>query len=107
MVKDKTGGERQSRLREERAKWLAENAYGLSVTGHAHTPEILRGAWQVGTTSKLNLDYTKGSPSSWFQTACLVYPNGSRQLISVVDGKWCTKQEVTMQGVKVKKVIKK
>ena len=80
-----------------------ENAYGLSVTGHAHTPEILRGAWQVGTTSKLNLDYTKGSPSSWFQTACLVYPNGSRQLISVVDGKWSTKQEVTMQGVSKKK----
>ena len=79
-----------------------ENAYGLSVTGHAHTPEILRGAWQVGTTSKLNLDYTKGSPSSWFQTACLVYPNGSRQLVSVVDGKWCTKQEVTMQGVSKK-----
>lgn len=65
-----------------------ENAYGLSVTGHSHTPEILRGAWQVGTTSKLNLDYTKGSPSSWFHTACLVYPNGSRQLINVVGGKW-------------------
>jgi hypothetical protein len=80
-----------------------ENAYGLSVTGHSHTPEILRGAWQVGTTSKLNLDYTKGSPSSWFQTACLVYPNGSRQLISVVDGKWCLKQEVTMQGIKAKR----
>jgi hypothetical protein len=65
-----------------------ENAYGLSVTGHSHTPEILRGAWQVGTTSKLNLDYTKGSPSSWFHSACLVYANGSRQLINVVNGKW-------------------
>ena len=31
--KDKTGGERQSRLREARAKWLAENAYGLSPEG--------------------------------------------------------------------------
>ena len=31
--KDKTGGSRQSRLREERAKWLAENAYGLSAEG--------------------------------------------------------------------------
>lgn len=31
--KDKTGGNRQSRLREERAKWLAENAYGLSAEG--------------------------------------------------------------------------
>jgi hypothetical protein len=69
-----------------------ENAYGLSVTGHAHTPEILRGAWQVGTTSKLNLDYTKGSPSSWFHSACLVYENGSRQLINVVNGKWRMKK---------------
>ena len=31
--KDKTGGNRQSRLRKERAKWLAENAYGLSAEG--------------------------------------------------------------------------
>lgn len=31
--KDKTGGNRQSRLREERAKWLAENAYDLSAEG--------------------------------------------------------------------------
>ncbi len=31
--KDKTGGARQSRLREARIKWLAENAYGLSAEG--------------------------------------------------------------------------
>lgn len=31
--KDKTGGARQSRLRETRIKWLAENAYGLSAEG--------------------------------------------------------------------------
>ena len=31
--KDKTGGDRQSRLREARNKWLAENAYGLSAEG--------------------------------------------------------------------------
>lgn len=73
-----------------------ESAYGLSVSGHSHTPEILRGAWQVGTTSKLNLDYTKGSPSSWFHTACLVYANGSRQLINVVGGKWRMKPEFTL-----------
>lgn len=33
MAKDKTGGERQSRLRQARLKWLAENAYGLSAEG--------------------------------------------------------------------------
>jgi hypothetical protein len=64
-----------------------EHAYGNSVSGHSHTPEILRGAWQVGTTSLLKLGYNQG-PSSWMHTACLVYPNGSRQLINIIEGKW-------------------
>jgi hypothetical protein len=64
-----------------------ESAYGNSVTGHSHSPEILRGAWVVGTSSLLRLSYNVG-PSSWMHTSCLVYPNGARQLISVIDGKW-------------------
>lgn len=64
-----------------------EGAYGNSVTGHCHSPEILRGAWVVGTSSLLRLSYNVG-PSSWMHTSCLVYPNGARQLISVIDGKW-------------------
>lgn len=64
-----------------------ENAYGNSVSGHSHTPEILRGAWQVGTCSKLKLDYNQG-PSSWLHSSCLVYPNGMRQLINVIGGEW-------------------
>jgi len=64
-----------------------ERAYGNSVTGHTHSPEILRGAWQVGTTSLLKLSYNEG-PSSWFHSCCLVYPNGSRQLINSVEGNY-------------------
>lgn len=64
-----------------------EAAYGSSVTGHSHTPEILRGAWSVGTSSKLKLMYNVG-PSSWMHTSCLIYPDGSRQLINVIFGKW-------------------
>ncbi|MCK4819419.1 hypothetical protein KA005_26840, partial [bacterium] len=64
-----------------------EFAYGQSVTGHSHSPEILRGAWQVGTSSKLKLSYNVG-PSSWLNTSCLVYPNGQRQLINAIDGKY-------------------
>lgn len=64
-----------------------EKAYGNSVTGHSHSPEILRGAWVVGTSSLLRLSYNVG-PSSWMHTSCLVYANGQRQLISVIDGKW-------------------
>lgn len=64
-----------------------EAAYGHSVSGHSHTPEILRQSFQVGTSSYLKLSYNKG-PSSWMHSSCLVYPNGSRQLINVIDGKW-------------------
>lgn len=64
-----------------------EFAYGNSVSGHSHSPEILRGAWQVGTSSKLKLSYNVG-PSSWLNTSCLVYPNGQRQLINAIDGKY-------------------
>lgn len=64
-----------------------EFAYGNSVSGHSHSPEILRGAWQVGTSSKLKLSYNVG-PSSWLNTSCLVYPNGQRQLINAIGGKY-------------------
>jgi hypothetical protein len=64
-----------------------ETAYGYSVTGHSHTPQILRGAWCVGTSSLLKLDYNKGV-SSWLHSSCLIYPGGSRQLINCIDGQW-------------------
>lgn len=64
-----------------------EAAYGSSVTGHSHTPEILRNAWAVGTSSLLKLTYNVG-PSSWMHTSCLIYPDGSRQLINVIFGRW-------------------
>lgn len=64
-----------------------EQAYGNSVSGHSHSPEILRGAWQVGTSSVLKLGYNVG-PSSWMNSSCIVYPNGQRQLINAIDGKY-------------------
>jgi hypothetical protein len=64
-----------------------EKAYGSCIIGHAHTAAILRGVFRVGTSSKLDLDYASG-PSSWTHTSCLIYPNGSRQLINVIYGKW-------------------
>ncbi len=63
-----------------------ERCYQNVIYGHSHSPEILRGAWVVGTSTYLKLGYNEG-PSSWMQTFCLVYPNGSRQLINVVKGK--------------------
>jgi hypothetical protein len=65
-----------------------EKAYGQSVTGHSHVPGILRGAWSVGTSSYLKLDYNSDSPSSWMNASCIVYPNGQRQLVNVILGRW-------------------
>lgn len=64
-----------------------EAAYGNSVSGHSHTPEILRGAWCVGTSSLLKLDYNRGA-SSWLHSSCLIYQGGSRQLINSIEGQW-------------------
>lgn len=64
-----------------------ENAYGKSITGHAHTPEILRGAVRVGTSTHLTLPYTDG-PSSWINTHAMLWGNGKVQLVHIIDGKW-------------------
>ena len=74
-----------------------EAAYGFSVTGHSHTPEILRGAWQVGTTSLLKLSYNRG-PSSWMHASCLVYPDGSRQMINSINGEWRLKDDLFLES---------
>ena len=65
----------------------AENAYGKCVIGHFHTPEINRGVFVVGTSTFMNLGYNIG-PSSWLNTACIIYPNGQRQLINFFEGKY-------------------
>lgn len=62
---------------------------GTRVTsGHSHTPGIHEGHYQAGTSTKLRLEYTKGSPSSWLNTHVVTYASGARALITVVDGRW-------------------
>lgn len=58
-----------------------------TIVGHSHTPGIIEGAYQVGTSTHLKLEYNDG-PSSWLNTHALVYPNGKRTLINVIKGKW-------------------
>jgi hypothetical protein len=59
-----------------------------TIIGHSHSPGIYEGCYQVGTSSILDLEYTKGSPSSWLHTHCLVYPDGKRTLINIIKGRW-------------------
>jgi hypothetical protein len=67
-----------------------ESSYGNVVYGHSHTPQILREAYCVGTSTHLKPDYGLGAPSSWMNTHCLIYPNGQRQLINLINGKFTT-----------------
>lgn len=68
--------------------WVRSQRTGLiSLTHNSHTPGIKHGCYQVGTSSTLRMDYTKG-PSSWAHCHCVIYPNGKRQLIFVIDGHW-------------------
>ena len=76
-----------------------EASYGFSITGHSHTPEILRGAWQVGTSSFLKLSYNRG-PSSWMHASCLLYPDGSRQMINSINGEWRLKKGLFLNTLK-------
>jgi hypothetical protein len=58
-----------------------------SVIGHSHTPGISEGCYQVGTSTPLQLEYTRGC-SSWLNTNCVIYGNGKRSLLNIIDGRW-------------------
>lgn len=57
------------------------------IIGHSHSPGIEQGAYQAGTSTRLRLEYNSG-PSSWLQTHVVVYANGKRSLLNVIDGEW-------------------
>jgi hypothetical protein len=65
-----------------------EFAHGKSITGHSHVPEILRDTVVVGTSTYLNLPYTKGSPSAWMNSNAMLWENGTVQLVNIIYGKW-------------------
>jgi len=72
------------------AKGAVEGFKGIgakTVIGHSHKPEIGEGCYQVGTNSRLQLSYNTG-PSAWLHTDCVIYANGKRSLINIIDGDW-------------------
>jgi hypothetical protein len=58
-----------------------------SIIGHSHSPGIDEGCYQVGTSTRLRLEYNHGS-SSWVNCHAILQADGKRQLIMIVDGKW-------------------
>ncbi len=58
-----------------------------AIIGHSHSPGIYEGVYQVGTSSQIDMGYNSG-PSSWMTTHAIVYPDGKRTLINIINGKW-------------------
>lgn len=65
-----------------------ELCYGKSITGHTHSPERLRDMVVVGTSSRLDLAYTKGQGSKWMAANAVLYDGGLVQLLPIINGKW-------------------
>lgn len=59
-----------------------------TVIGHSHSPKILDSCYQVGVTGDLDQGYNT-LPSSWLHTHCVIYADGNRALLNVINGKWC------------------
>lgn len=59
------------------------------VIGHSHSPKIGTYGFQVGTNSKLELNYTAGSGNNWAHANCAVYDKlGQVQMILTINGRW-------------------
>ncbi|MDP3645621.1 MAG: hypothetical protein Q8R25_00850 [bacterium] len=59
-----------------------------TIIGHSHAPGIKHGAFQVGTSAVYGMTYQHGAPSSHVQAHCVLYENGKRSIIIVVDDGW-------------------
>jgi hypothetical protein len=56
------------------------------IIGHVHSPGIRFGGMAVGLIARLRMGYNKG-PSSWLHTIAVVYANGKRQLVTLIEGR--------------------
>lgn len=79
-----TGGRRNPGIR-------GLDVYGPANTGHSHSPCIFGKVFRVGTATIRQLDYNDGA-SAWCNTLLVQHYDRSRQLITVIDGKWCLKK---------------
>lgn len=58
-----------------------------TVVGHHHTPSIVDGCYVTGVTGALDHGYNF-LPSSWAHSHVIIYGNGKRTLVHVIDGSW-------------------
>ena len=54
---------------------------------HSHSAQIVDGAFQAGTSTRLDMSYVRG-PSSWSHCHVITDETGKRQMIEIKNGKW-------------------
>jgi hypothetical protein len=59
-----------------------------TVIGHGHSPYIVDGCSQVGTSSLLDMGYNSRGASSWMKSHVIIYANGKRTHIHVIVDRW-------------------
>ncbi len=59
-----------------------------TIVGHNHSAAILGPVWRVGTCTHLTEHYVNGPRTKWTHTHALIFANGQRQLINIVNGAW-------------------
>lgn len=65
-----------------------ENLGIKMICGHTHTPEEFNDFTNSGTSSVLNLEYNEGDASTWLHGTTVIWADGSRQLITAINGIW-------------------
>ena len=63
-----------------------EKGVGNCVLAHTHSAGIHRKVFTVGTVGLMDMGYNEGL-SSWTRTCCLIYSNGTKQLINFIENK--------------------
>ena len=58
-----------------------------TIVGHSHSPAIEEGCYQAGTSTPLRVGYNVG-PSSWLNAHIILYANGKRAILPIIDGLW-------------------
>lgn len=60
-----------------------EKGLGDCVVAHTHSAAIFRKVFCVGTVGEMDMGYNEGM-SNWTRTCCLVYSNGTKQLVNFI-----------------------
>jgi hypothetical protein len=74
-----------------------------SIIGHMHSAAILGPIWRVGTMTGLTEHYVNGPRTKWTHTHAIIFENGQRQLINIVNGAWHGQSKKRPKSAGIKK----